>query len=460
MKLKIEYGKGVLEREVPYDVTVKGMQYAPLRLDMPEAIEDALSNPIGTAGLLAIAQDKFGQNSQSKAMIVVSDNTRPVPYYGKEGLVFQIIKVLREAGFAKDQITILVGAGSHRNMDEAEIEDMIGLQEMDLADIRVVNHEYDQEDHLTSLGYTEKGSHVVINKEYFQADLKIVTGLVESHFMAGASGGRKGICPAIVGKETLTLFHGAKFLGASNAADLILEGNPLHDEASEIATMAGCDFLVNVTLDNDMKVTGVFAGDMVAAHQAAVAKIKEYVMVTIAKRYDIVVVPAGFVGINHYQAAKAAIEAARAVEEGGKIIIVAKNTDLDPIGGSGYKSALKLLAEHGFEGFMKMISADDWQIIQEQWQVQMWCKVFQQIKKEINLYYCALEIPKTDYAYLPGKAGIDMISEEERLLPADEAMCRMVQRTLVDAIATSHVRDPSILLLKDGPYGVPLVAEE
>jgi nickel-dependent lactate racemase len=445
MKLEIEYGENFLSFNTPNLIALAGMGEVPEPVPMPESIKNALASPIQSESLGKIAENKKSQNPKSRAVIVVSDNTRPVPYYGKSGILFHIFHILFQAGFDKSQITILIGAGSHRNMTEDEIEDMIGLKAMGFNDILVVNHEYDRVEQLTSLGYTRQGSHVLISKIYYEADLKIVTGLVESHFMAGASGGRKGICPAIVGKETLTLFHGAKFLSSLNAADLILEGNPLHEEASEIATMAGCDFLVNVTIDSPKQPTGIFAGN----------KIREYVSVPIKKKYDIVLIPAGFVGINHYQAAKAAIEASRAVKRGGKIIIVAKNTDQDPIGGEGYKTALKLLKAHGSVKFMEMITDPDWQIVQEQWEVQMWCKVLDIITHPDHLYYCALEIPELEYAYLPGNAVIKSLTSSEKKLPENEMMTRMIEIALEEAISNSENTNPDILFLKDGPYGIP-----
>ncbi len=453
--IKIEYGEEFIDWESSLAIDAIGMQDAPEPVPIPRAMEDALAKPIASDALRSIAKSKLNQHSNAQAIIVISDNTRPVPYYGEQGLVFQIVRTLSLAGFSDQQITILIGAGSHRNMDAQEIERMIGLRASGLDQIRVVNHEYDNREHLVPLGTTKRGSQVWINKMYHEADLKIVTGLVESHFMAGASGGRKGICPAIVGKETLTIFHGATFLSSLQAADLVLSGNPLHEEATEIAAMAGCDFLVNVTLDGDKAVTGVFAGDLVAAHQAAVAKIKSYVTVPLDQLYDIVVIPAGFVGINHYQAAKAAVEAARALKPGGKIIIIAKNTDLDPIGGEGYKQTLRLLHAQGKQSFMQMISDPSWQIIQEQWQVQMWCKVLDVTQSEDHLYYCALEIPEEEYEYLPGHPAIQFLTDGERNLPAAEAVILMLNRSLRHAMKSCEVAEPTILFLKDGPYGIP-----
>ena len=457
MKYLIEYGSDFLEFDSEHPIEVIGMSNPPAPVPMPDTIEKVLINPIHSESLLKLAKSKIKQNLLSQAVIVVSDNTRPVPYYGREGILIPIIEVLLDAGFSQDKVTILIGAGSHRNMEADEIEAMIGLSALGFSEIKVVNHEYDDEEKLIFLGQTSNGSDVYLNRDYYMADLKIVTGLVESHFMAGASGGRKGICPGIVGIDTLTIFHGGRFLSSLMAADLILEGNPLHDEASEVASLAGCDFLVNVTLDNDKRVTGVFAGDLFMAHQEAVAKIKDYVVVPLPQRYDIVLIPAGFVGINHYQGAKAATEAARAVKEGGKIIIVAKNNDVDPVGGLGYKEALQLLAREGSRKFQELILTSHWKIIQEQWQVQMWCKVFDVIKEEKNLYYCSLEIPEPAYDILPGVAGIKMLAQKDRDLPAEKCMKLMIEKALTDAIKTSDAKDPSILLLKDGPYGIPQV---
>ena len=449
--LQIEYGDSYLEVKSPYPVDIKGMHAAPSVLDGTSIIPHALNHPISSPSLLSIAQQKLSVNTDANAIIVVSDNTRPVPYRDKSGLIFHIVAVLRMAGFIDEQITILIGAGSHRNMNEREIEVMLGLQANGMEKITVVNHEYEREDQLAFIGHTSRGSLVKINKLYMQADLKIVTGLVESHFMAGASGGRKGICPGIVGKETLTLFHGARFLNSAQAADLVLEGNPLNDESLEVALMAGCDFLVNTTIDAEKRLTGVFAGNLVKAHQAAVAKIRSYVVVPLEKRYDIVIIPGGFVGINHYQAAKAAIEASRAVKAGGQIILITQHTDQDVIGGEGYKECLRLLGEHGFQGFMDLINQPDWQLIQEQWQVQMWCKVFEILGDPDRMIYCNREIPREDYEMLPGFPGWKLCSLR------DPYMVEMVYKAILFAEKRSGLAEPDILLLKDGPYGVPVV---
>ena len=454
--IKLEYGEGFISVRVPGRTVTKGMRPAPEPVDARRAIPEALATPIAAPPLVEIARAKREANPDVQAVIVVSDNTRPVPYHGEGGLMVHLVRALREAGLKDEQITVVIGAGSHRDMEPDEIEKMLGLEAAGMGSVAVVNHQYENPEHVVHIGQTTGGADVLINRRYMEAGLKIVTGLVESHFMAGASGGRKGICPGIVGKETLSVFHDARPLSSKKAADLVLEGNPVHDLALEVALMAGCDFLLNVTIDAEKRVTGVFAGDLVEAHRQAVAKIREYVLVDLDQRYDVVIIPAGFVGLNHYQAAKAAIEASRAVKPGGWIIIAAKNIDLDPIGGAGYKEALRLLSDLGKNEFVNAISAPEWKLIQEQWQVQMWCKVFDLLGSPDHLIYCALEIEPAAYDVLPGTAGIQLLDEEERRsLDPERAVKRMVERALAHALEESDQEKPSVLFLKDGPYGIP-----
>jgi hypothetical protein len=290
----------------------------------------------------------------------------------------------------------------------------------------------------------------------------VVTSLVESHFMAGASGGRKAICPAIASKETLRIFHGPEILESPKAADLMLDGNPCNEEAEQAAKLAGCDFAVNVTLDAAKNITGMFSGDIFASHRAAVDKIREYVVVHLQKRYDLVLIPAGFVGVNHYQAAKAAIEASRAVKPGGMIVLVARHSDPDPIGSEDYKQTLALLKRVGPGRFLQTIKSPDWIFTHDQWETQMWCKVLNVIEDEKNLIYCSLEITQNDYSILPCVPGLAFLSTEELERANNPGACmqQIVERSVTAAIQRLQKKlgaDPEVLFLKDGPYGVPEV---
>jgi nickel-dependent lactate racemase len=425
-----------------------------------EAIRRSYAQPIDSLPLDELARSKIRENPESTVVVVVSDKTRPVPYRGTEGILIPLLETLHSAGYTRDRITILIGSGSHRPMNASEIEAMLGLQEAGF-ELCVVNHDYEKQENLIFVGTTRRGSPVRINRIYAEADLKIVTGLVESHFMAGASGGRKSICPAIAGKETLQIFHGPDILESPAAADLVLDENPCSQEAEQAAELAGCDFSVNVTLDSAMRITGVYSGNIFTSHRAAVQRIREYVSVHIDSPYDLVVIPGGYVAINHYQAAKAAVQASRAVRAGGIIVLVNRHSEADPIGSKDYKETLSLLKRKGPRQFLKTIKSKSWTFTHDQWETQMWGKVLDTIGGDDNLIYCSLEIPAEAYALLPGIPGLRYLTNDEGTSgkSAEELMALMVKRVVQRAIETLRTRlgrDPRMLLLRDGPYGVPV----
>jgi len=160
--------------------------------------------------------------------------------------------------------------------------------------------------------------------------------------MAGASGGRKSICPGLIGEAGTFIFHGPEMLDDPKSTDLVLAGNPCHEEALEVAKAAGADFIVNVTLDSAFAVSGVFAGELEAAHTAAVEQVIKHIGVSFEKSYDVVISHAGFV------------------------ILAAENIDsAHPVDALTYRTTLQLLKLLGAEKFMKLIKSPDWVFIPE-----------------------------------------------------------------------------------------------
>lgn len=452
------FGSRFADLLLPDHTNVVGMS-EPVRVKDPElAIKEALDHPIESDSLQVIARrnmqackQEFGR--AATAVIVVSDNTRPVPYKGEEGILLPVIEVLLQEGYRKEDICVLIATGTHRAMTEDEIESMIDERVISMG-VSVVNHDCTDESMLTYLGKTRKGTEIQINSRYVQADLKIATGLVESHFMAGASGGRKAICPGLIGEKSTFVFHGAPFMAHENSRDLNLDGNLVHAEAVEVAGIAGIDFLVNVTLNHEFHLTGIFTGHYVKAHEAAVAHISESVKVP-AKKADIVVTHAGFVGINHYQCAKCAVASLGILRENGYLVIIADTTDKgNVVGGINYRTTLALLRLVGPENFLKMINSKDWTFIPEQWQVQMWTKVFQRIPMDHMILYS----PQLDALWWPGLPGVDgsaFLGEVKKDSP--EAFKTVVSNAL-EHIARQEGKDLAsmdITWIEDGPYVIP-----
>jgi nickel-dependent lactate racemase len=462
-KVHIPLGPAGFDLKLPDSAVVYTMSAPDVIPEPAGAVRKALAEPIGSRPLAVLAREAAAAAGSGKgargptACIVVSDNTRPVPYRGESGILLPIVQILLDEGFAAADILILVATGTHRRMKDTELREMIDPAVFGLG-VRVVNHDCKNEEELRSLGKSSRGSDIRINRRYLDADLKILTGLVESHFMAGASGGRKSVCPGIVGERTTYIFHGAAMMAHPQARDLVLEGNPCHEESVEVARRAGADFIVNVTLDHSFRLTGIFAGDLEKAHTAAVEKVKSYVGIPVDGEFDIVMTHAGFVGINHYQSAKAGVAALGALRKGGHLIAAADHTDAaGPVGSLPYRTTLQLLKLVGPEAFTRIIMSEDWTFIPEQWQTQMWTKLFNRIPFG-HFHYFAPQLDDRHWADLPGIDGRRYLGAERRGAPGPGDLQEFFDGALAAAVASYPPAERSglrIACLPDGPYGIP-----
>ena len=439
--------------------------------DVRGAVLDALAQPIGAAPLAELCRDVLGgreparpgpaagggsSGAQPSVVVVVSDNTRPVPYRGADGILWPLIEFLLSAGFAPEAITLLVATGTHRLLSEEEMWSLFDERARQ-AGVRVQCHDATDLEAQALVGRTAAGSDVFIDRTYVDADLRILTGLVQPHLMAGFSGGRKSICPGLVNVQTVRDFHGPTTVAHPGSTALCLEGNPCHDISLEISRMAPADFIVNVTMRVDGRVAGIFAGDMEEAHLAATEHEQKYVRIPLPHEYDVVVVHSGLVGVNHYQAEKAADIAGRAVRQGGFAVVVADTTDPDPLGTESYRYLLRLLNDLGPAGFVQAIQADDWQFVHDQWGVHIWAKLFERLPRE-HLYYYSPQTALEDYAILPGVDPFPLLGETAGL-DAGDKVARFVSAAVAEACARSEAatgRKATVVYLADGPHGIPV----
>ena len=316
LKVTLDYGRTGLPVELPAERVVGPLTIGDVTpLDDPEkAVAAAIETPIGTPPLREIARGR------KSACILVCDITRPVP---NRTILGPMLKVLHEAGISREQILILVATGLHRPSTPAEKVEMLG-EEIASA-YRVEDHHGTRLEEHTLVGTTPRGIPAWIDSRYLSADLKIATGLIEPHLMAGYSGGRKLICPGIAAIETVKRWHGPELLEHPKADCGILDGNPVHEENTRIARMAGCDFIVNVTIDSQRRVTSVVAGDMEQAFLAGVRFIDGIVRAPVARPVDIVVTSsAGYpLDTTFYQSVKGLTGCLPIVKQGGTIILAA-----------------------------------------------------------------------------------------------------------------------------------------
>ncbi len=316
MQVDMRYGTGTVAIDIPAK-NIAGIletsQSVPLT-DADEAIRQAILHPIGSAPLAEMAKGR------ASACIVISDITRPVP---NQIILPPILETLEQEGIPRQAITILIATGIHRPNEGEELVELVGRYIMNTY--RIVNHFSQKPEMHTYLGETRTGTPVYIDKTYLEADLKITTGLIEPHLMAGYSGGRKAICPGLASVETMKVMHGPELMEHPNSAVGILEGNPFHREATEIARMAGVDFNLNVAIDKQRQITGVFAGDLVESHLVGTQFVEKHAKATLPAPVDAVVVSsAGYpLDTTFYQAIKGLLTAVEIVKQGGSILLVA-----------------------------------------------------------------------------------------------------------------------------------------
>ncbi len=454
-KVSVEYGREFIEILVPENCVELTMGNVPVLADPKGEVEKAISNPIQSPTLEEIVKRKGKPPEQLTAAVTVSDITRPVPYHGESGILAPILRRLESSSVRKENITIIVGTGTHRPSTAEEKAAM--FDPWIVEGYSIVDHNCEDLDSLTHVGKTHRGTDVYLNTQFFKADIRIATGLVESHFMAGVSGGRKTVCPGLVDKRTIQKFHSVEFLESPYADNLILEKNPCHEEALDVARTVGVDFIVNVTLDKEMRVTGVFAGHLEEAHLAAYRHMKGYTAVPIDSEYDIVLTHGGYVGRNHYQTAKTACGAVPAVKKGGTIIVAANNRDTEPIGGPEYRTLIHLLKIQGIESYLKTIGSPGWKFTKDQWEPEVWGRVLKKVGEE-GLIYCTLEMSGGDYCLLPGQCGLDFLKRVKRRPSLDDAR-EMVQNAVRYAFYRYHEKgiNPTMAFVREGPYTVPVL---
>jgi lactate racemase len=284
--------------------------------DEAAAIEACLDEPHGTPALRDLA------SSGNRVVIVVNDGTRPMP---SDRVLPGILA--RLSHIPRHDITILVATGTHRANTPDELDAMLGP--VIRRDYRVVNHDARDDSSLVSRGTTKRGHPIEINRLFVDADVTIVTGFVEPHFFAGFSGGPKPVMPGVAGLRTVLANHGPDMIAHPNATFGVLDGNPLHEEQREIALALRPTFSLNVTLNKRRQITGVWAGDLLAVHGMAVEFVRRTAMQVISGEYDVVLTTnSGFpLDQNLYQSVKGLSAAARAVRDGGAIVLAAECED-------------------------------------------------------------------------------------------------------------------------------------
>ena len=421
MKVKLAYGKHGLDLTLPDDanVTVVEPRFVPGVPDPLAALRQALAAPIESPPLRElVAPDQT-------VAIVFSDITRPTPNH-------LILPAVLEAldHVPVENITLCNALGTHRPNTDAELRGMLGDVVVDRYRI-VQNNAFDPSTQVY-VGKSAWGHDIWINHVYMEADVKILTGFIEPHFFAGFSGGGKAVMPGMAGLRTVLGNHDAGMIGTPKSTWGVTWGNPIWEEARAAALQTNPAFIVNVTLNRDKAITGVFAGALDPAHQAGIAFVRQTAMVPIDAPFDIVIgTNSGYpLDLNLYQTVKGMSAAGEAVREGGAIIIASECWDGIPAHGL-YGELLR--AARSPKELLDAIYAFE-EPRQDQWEAHVQARV--QLKAEVHIY----------------SHGLTPQQITESLLEPCDDIAATVAR-----LRARYGRDARICVMPEGPQTVPYV---
>lgn len=371
MQISLAYGRTGLTVNLPDGSHTITPRFVPGLADEGQALRQALRQPIGSPPLHSLV--KPGDT----VAIVHTDITRATP---NDRILPILLDECERNGVARQDITLINGLGTHRRQTEAELRAMLGSSVVD--NYRCLQHNCGDEENLVSVGKTSAGHPLRVNRFYLEADVRILTGFIEPHFFAGFSGGPKAILPSMAGSESVFTNHGRSMVAHPKATWGITVGNPIWEEMKDAALQTNPTFLLNVTLNANREITGVFAGDMLAAHAEGCSFVKENAMVGVTEPYDIVVTTnSGYpLDQNLYQSVKGMRAASDIVRQGGAIVIATACEDGLPDHGR----YAELLVKGGSpQGILEMISRPGYSV-QDQWQVQIQAQI--QLRAEVYVY--------------------------------------------------------------------------
>ncbi len=423
MKIELAYGKAELAVELPEQAraTVIRKPEFPAPSMPSDIIEQALANPVDALPLEQLAKQR------RSACILICDFTRPVP----NGLFLQpMIRRLISAGIPADKITVLIATGLHRPNEGEELKALVADPWV-LENVTVENHFAARDEDHVDLGVTAtRGTPVSIDRRFVEAELRIATGLVEPHFMAGYSGGRKVVAPGIAGHKTIRTFHSARFMEDPHAVQCNLSQNPLHEEQLEIVRMVGEIYALNTVLDENRRLVFATFGEVIASHLAAVEFTRAYTEIPVGRKFKTVVTSsAGYpLDETYYQTVKGMVTPLDILEPGGTLIIASRCAE--GIGSPHFRAAQERLVQLGPDAFLKTLQAKQLADVDE-WQTEMQLKPMR--LGSIMLYSDGLS--DADYA----------VTGVERADSVEAAIAQSIAR---------H-NDPEIAVIPEGPYVVP-----
>jgi nickel-dependent lactate racemase len=318
----------------------------------------------------------------------------------------------------------------HRPNEDEELRELVGSDWV-LDAVPVVNHFARNEEDHESLGTLPGNVPVKLDRRFVFADLRIVVGLVEPHFMAGYSGGRKLVAPGVAHEDTIRVLHSAGILEHCRAANCILDGNPLHGVLMDIVKLVGRVFAINTVIDEDRQISFINFGSVEESHLDAVSFVRYYAEIPVRRRFRTVLTSAAGYPLDktYYQTVKGMVGALDILEPGGNLIIVSECSG--GVGSDEFAEAQMNLIRLGPDRFLQELLQKRYAAIDE-WQSEMLVKAM----KKANIYL-----------YSEG------LTEAQRALTGIHTIASPSE-AIVESVQSHH--DRQVAVIPEGPYVIPV----
>lgn len=312
-KFSLPYGRGEWTLNLPDSRSVELIQprQALATQDPVQVVADALANPLD-----GLTLERF-KGARSVA-IAVNDKTRPAPHHV---ILPPLLDRLRDIGIADENILLLTATGTHAPMTTDEIRRL--LPEAIVNRYAVCSHDCDNEQQLVDVGITSRGTPVFVNRAFYSADLRIVTGDIEPHHFAGFSGGVKPAAIGLAGRRTINANH--RWLTDPHAAIGVYEQNPVRQDIEEIGARMGVHYALNAILNGEHQVLHALAGQPLRVMAEGIPMVRRAAETPVKHLFDLVIASAGGhpKDINLYQAQKALTSASMITRPQGTIMLAA-----------------------------------------------------------------------------------------------------------------------------------------
>jgi len=327
-------------------------------------VREAIAYPIKKPSLPQLV------NEDSKVSIIVDDVTRPTP---TKKLLAPLMETLHKSKVKKENVTIIFARGTHRRLTEEEEKDLIGKEIW--CEYKVVQHDFKDEAALIPIKDSLGKIQLKVNKWAVKADLRILTGFIKPHNIAGYSGGAKSILPGIADLNSIKLNHSYWFLSNSSCTVGGIVGNPAREDMDRKARYLEPIFILNVILNQKNEIVQAVAGDLVEAHRKGIEIFNRFAKIEIDSPTDVVIACCPYpTDLNLYQACFGAAVVVRTqrpiLRRGGVIILVAHCPEGLGEGGfpeliTIYNQPQELLKALARPGFFKL----------SQWGAQLWADI-------------------------------------------------------------------------------------